>query len=237
MVCSLTIHSRELTACYKAYFFIFPVARSCITYKVKGGLLEIKSFVKTVGVGRLAHKVNNRGGVVIKLASLNPEHFFFHQEEGRFKRSMVYYFNDKDNSIRIKVTKYIGLTDEIEEVVDEIHSYDGYKDPFTASIDLYTEVGTKKKGYLKVFYDGEKYKIPYFIIGEVVVAGREVWLVEVEPDIKTEGLMKPKGKWYLWIDKRRRLPLKMELGFTLGSTLVELESIRGEEDVISELVK
>ncbi len=213
------------------------MARSCISYKIKGSLLEIKSFIETVGVGKLAHKVNNKGGAKIKLGSLHPEHFFFHQEEGRFKRSMVYYFNEEDNSIKIKVTKYKGLTDEVEKVVDEIHSYDGYKDPFTASIDLYTEVGSRKKGYLKIFYDGRKYKIPYFVVGEEMIDGREVWLVEVEPDIKTEGLMKPKGKWYLWIDKRRRLPIKMELEFTLGSTLVELESIKGKEDIISELVK
>ncbi len=213
------------------------MARSCISYKINGGILEIKSFIETVGVGKLAHKVNNKGGAKIKLGSLHPEHFFFHQEEGEFKRSMVYYFNEEDNSIRMKVTKYRGLTDEVERFVDETHSYDGYMDPFTASIDLYTEVGARKKGYLKIFYDGRKYKIPYFVVGEEMIDGREVWLVEVDPGIKTEGLMKPKGKWYLWIDKRRRLPLKMELEFTLGSTLVELESIRGREDIISELVK
>lgn len=237
MIFPLTVYSKELTACYKAYFFIFPVARSCITYKITGGILEVKSFIETVGVGKLAHRVKDEGGARIKLGSLHPEHFFFHQEEGRFKRTMLYYFDEKNNSIKVNVTKYRGLTEKVEKTVKKTYSYDGYKDPFTASIYLYTEVGKRKRGYLKVFYDGKKYKIPYFLVGSEFIEGREVWLVEVEPDMETRGLLKPKGKWYLWIDKERRIPLKMELEFTLGSTLVKLEEIKGEKDIISELAE
>ena len=221
--------SKELNACYKAYFFIFPVAKSCITYRIEGNLMKISSEIKTVGVGSIAHKVHNRGGAIIKLDSLEPKHFFFKQKEGRYRRDMNYMFNINKNKIDMHVIKYKGTTENIEREYKKSLTYDGYNDPFTASIKLYLEAGSKKKGYIFLFYDGRKYKIPYFLIGEEEVEGRKTWYIEVEPNIKTGGLLKPEGKWYLWIDKEMKIPIKMELEFIIGSTLVKLTEIKGNK--------
>ncbi len=227
--------AKELNACYKAYFFIFPMANSCITYKIEGETLKVLSEIKTIGVGSLAHKVNNKGGAIIRLGSLIPNKFFFKQEEGKFKRDMKYFFDKENNKINIHVIKYKELTDKVEKEYKKEFSYEGYDDPFTASIKLYLEAGYKKKGILYIFYDGKKYKIPYFFIGEDEIDGRKVWLIEVEPNIKTEGLLKPEGKWYLWIDKQMRIPLKMELKFVLGSTLVKLTDIKGDKNLFQSI--
>ncbi len=227
--------SKELNACYKAYFFIFPVAVSCISYKIEGNTLKVSSEIKTIGVGSLAHRVHNRGGAEIKLGSLIPKYFFFKQEEGRYKRDMNYTFDDEKNLILIHVKKYRGLTKDIEREYKKSFTYEGYDDPFTASIRLYTEAGTKKKGTLLIFYDGKKYNVPYFLVGEEEVDGREAFLIEVEPNIKTGGILRPEGKWYLWIDKETRIPLKMELEFTLGSTLVKLTDLQGDKTLFQSI--
>ncbi|MCS7084306.1 MAG: DUF3108 domain-containing protein, partial [Aquificaceae bacterium] len=53
--------SSELKACYRAFLGFLPVAETCISYKLKGALLHVESVVKTVNVGKIAKRVNNKG--------------------------------------------------------------------------------------------------------------------------------------------------------------------------------
>jgi len=47
----LSLLAKELTLCYKAYYAFFPVAQTCITYKLQGEDLVVSSYAKTINVG------------------------------------------------------------------------------------------------------------------------------------------------------------------------------------------
>ena len=52
--------------------------------------------------------------------------------------------------------------------------------------------------------------------------------VLIKPEIRGKGLLRPKGNWYIWVDKSTQLPVKMSVGFIIGSVDVVLTQINKE---------
>ena len=52
--------------------------------------------------------------------------------------------------------------------------------------------------------------------------------VYLHPEFKTKGLLKPTGNWYLWIDEKLNIPIKMNIKFTIGSFKLILNSLKKE---------
>ena len=230
-----SILASELTLCYKAYYLFFPVARTCITYKQEGENLKVSSWVRTINVGSLVKRVYNHGYAVIYIKSLTPIEFFYHQEEGSFKRRQHYTF--KDSKIYVKEIHYVELTEEQERIEERVYDYTDYVDPYTASLMLYKSALKEPSGNLKMFYDGKTYSIPYSVVGEEWVLEKYRALVlNVQPNIKTKGLLKPKGMWRLWIDRENLFPVKMQLLFVLGSVKAVLEEVKGDRELLKRIL-
>ncbi|WP_448587833.1 DUF3108 domain-containing protein [Thermocrinis sp.] len=224
----ISLLASELTLCYKAYFSFIPVARTCITYAQETDQLKVSSWVRTISVGGLVKRVYNHGYATVQIEGLKPLEFFYHQEEGGFKRRQHYLF--KNSKIQVKETHYIELTDEVERVEERVYSYEGYPDPYTASLILYKN--SSQNGSIKMFYDDKKYQIPYFVVGEEDMGSYHARVVEVKPNIKTKGLLKPRGNWRLWLDKEHLFPVKMQLLFVIGSVRAVLEEVRGDKELL-----
>ncbi len=226
--------AQELKACYRAYLFFMPVAETCITYKTEKDALRAESFVRTINIGRLVKRVYNKGGAVIKLPDLSPMHFVYYQEEGEFKRYQEYSFTE--DKIKVLEIKYVKLTNEIEKKEEKEYGYKGYVDPYTAAVILYRESEKLDKGTIKMFYDDKEYLLPYKVVGveniETPLGNFNTRKVEVYPNIETKGLLKPKGTWYLWIDQKTNLPIRMELKFVIGSASARLERVEGDENLL-----
>jgi len=231
--------SNELTACYKAYLFFFPVAESCITYQEKGDTLRVSSLVRTINVGKLVKRVYNRGEALIDKNTLNPISFKYYQEEGEFKRYQEYNF--RKGKIYTKEVKYKKLTNEVEKEEEKVYEQEGYLEPYSASLKLYKDSATNKYGTLFMFYDDKKYKIPYSVIGKeelnTDIGSFKTRVIEVSPNVETKGLLKPKGKWYLWIDEDTYLPVKMKLGFVIGSATAVITKIEGDKTLLRRVLK
>lgn len=225
---------QELRACYRAYLVFMPVAETCIAYKREGNHLKVESFVRTINAGKLVKRVHNRGGVLIELPDLKPRHFFYHQEEGEFKRHQEYTFGN--GKIKVVEVHFAGLTQDIERREEKEYEYKGFVDPYTASLVLYRESARAEQGTVKMFYDDKEYWLPYAVKGKEKVetlAGKFLARkVEVHPNIETKGLLKPKGVWHLWLDEETSLPVKMELKFVIGSATARLEGIQGDKKLI-----
>ncbi len=230
----LVLLAKELTLCYKAYYLFFPVAQTCITYKQKGEELVVSSYAKTINVGGLVKRVYNYGHAFISAKDLMPKEFFYHQEEGKFKRRQYYLF--KNSKIYIKEIHYLELTDKVEREEEREESFEDYADPYTTSLLLYKNSARDREGIVKMFYDDKKYSIPYRVVGEeeikVPVGTYQTRVVEVSPNVETKGILKPKGKWKLWIEKGSFIPVKMQLYFALGSVQAVLEEIRGDRELL-----
>ncbi len=229
---SYVTYAGTLSTCYKAYFFFFPVAHSCVFYKNSDNYMEIEAYIKTDGVGNLLYKVNNYGKSIIRKDS-NTLSFFLLQEEGNYKRDMFYHF--EGGNVTMYVVKYKGNKKEIEYTRVVSHKHVKAYDPIYASLVLYCYAFERKAGTLPIFYDGNVYKVPFFVAG--YDEGEDSLIVEMKPRIITSGIIKPTGEWVVWVDPHINVPVKMELEFTIGSASVVLKRKEGEERVVKDMCK
>lgn len=218
----------DVSACYRVEVFFFKVGESCINFQETKDLILVDSFMRTVNIGSIAKRIYDNGYSEINKNSLNPSRFYFHQEEGNFKRNQEYVF--VDNKIYVRETKFQGLTDSIEKDEKKVYQSSNYLDPYTAALYLFMNVEKNRNGYIKLFYDDRFYDIPYDVKSEektkVDNITYDTFKVVIKPRIQGKGLLKPKGDWTLWIDKKRKVPVKMKVGFIIGSVNVYVESIK-----------
>ncbi len=214
----------------------FPVAENCMKYKIQDKELIVEASAKTVVIGKLVKPIHNWGVAVSNASTLKTKEFLFYQREGNFKRDHVYKFYD--GLVKVKITKYRKNSDKIERVLEKIVSVGDYVDPFTASIAIYKHIPYKKEGRIKVFYDGKRQSIDYRLVGEERVKtdlGKfNTWKVELFPNISTRGLLKPKGRWFIWIDKKRKIPVKLKISFVIGTAVGLIYKLKGYEQLFSE---
>lgn len=229
--------SSTLTACYDVKVFFFKVGESCITYKIDKKILKISSHMKTVNIGSLAKRIYDHGSSELVLEKFYPKKFTFYQEEGTFKRYQEYDF--KENKIFVLERKYKKLTENIEKEERKIYSHSGELDPYSAALFLFKNFRSNNKGVVSIFYDDKFYKIPWATLGEKIIQTQsgetKCQTVIIKPNIKGKGLLQPRGDWLLYIDEKTLLPIKMEIGFIIGSVRVELISIDGDLNLITNL--
>lgn len=225
---SSTVFAFNASACYRVEVFFFKVGESCISYKEDKDKILVSSFMRTVNIGSLAKRVDDKGEAVIDKDNLKPVSFKFHQEEGRFKRYQEYQF--LEDKVFVRETKYKDLTDTIEKDEKKVYLSNNYADPYTAALQLLINVGNKKQGVLKLFYDDKFYNIPYTVLKEesLSISGKKynTYKVLVKPYIQGKGLLKPRGDWILWLDKATKMPVMMSVGFIIGSVDVVIDSLK-----------
>lgn len=57
----------------------------------------------------------------------------------------------------------------------------------------------------------------------------------VVPEVKTTGLLTPRGKWYIWIDKEYLFPVRLKISFVIGSVNAWIDSISGNINLLRKL--
>ncbi|NPA42067.1 MAG: DUF3108 domain-containing protein [Aquificae bacterium] len=225
--------SKELETCYKIYFWFFPVAKSCVYYTVKEDKLKIKSWAKTVVMGSLVKRVNSWGEAT--LTNLKPKSFSLFQREGDYVRDHFYYF--RDNGISYRIVRYKRGKEEIKEGFFKVNST--LFDPFSATFFVYLDTPNYKGGVIEVFYDGKVQRIKYKTVGEeeIEVLGKEfdTWKVLLIPQFDVKGVLKPKGNWYVWVDKDTNIPVKLKIRFTIGTAYVYLDKVKGDKKLFLEV--
>ncbi len=232
--------SRDLTACYKTYYLFLPVAKTCITYTIENKNIYAKSWVRTINVGKIVKRVYNKGESHMTVEeSLMPRLFRYQQEEGTFKRDQEYKF--EKGKIYVTEIKYVDLSNEIEKKTESVYIYQNSPDPYMASLVLFKESLNKDSGFVSMFYDEKYYKIPFKVIKKEEILQTDIGtfktrLVEVQPNIHTKGLLKPTGNWRLWIDNDTNLLVKMQLSFVIGNVTASLEEIKGDRNVLSQII-
>ncbi len=222
--------SRELLTCYSVYFLFFPVAESCVIYRYEGSRLLIRSWVKTVVVGRIVKRVNSWGEA--EIIGFRPLTFELYQREGSFKRDHRYVFDDR--GVLYRIVKYEDKGKKVEEGF--LSSSIILVDPFTATFLIYTDTPNFVRSTIPLFYDAKVQHIDYRTVGEekVEIFGKvyDTWKVVLIPRIETRGVLKPKGRWVLWIDKKTLIPVRLKVGFTLGSVHVYLRKVTGDKKLL-----
>ena len=229
----ILIHAKELETCYRVYFWFFPVAESCVLYSKKGEELKIKSWAKTVVVGRIAKPVNSWGEAT--LFRLRPKSFSLYQREGSLIRDHLYLFGEK--GVEYRIVKYKERKKSVKEGFFKSSVY--LFDPFSTSLLVYLDTPNFKGGTIMIFYDGKVQSVDYRTIGEEKVDVMKrvyyTWKVLLVPKIDTKGMLKPKGKWYIWVDKETSIPVMLRVGFTIGNASIYLRDLRGDRNLIKEV--
>ncbi|RLJ70653.1 uncharacterized protein DUF3108 [Hydrogenivirga caldilitoris] len=225
--------AKELETCYRIYFWFLPVAQSCVEYSLKGEELRIRSWAKTIVVGKLVKRVNNWGEA--ELLSLKPKSFSLYQREGSFIRDHTYSFMKRGIAYRIVRYKEEGV--DVKEGFYESSVY--LFDPFSTSLLVYLDTPNYRGDRIYVFYDEKVQSVYYKTVGEEVVEVFDktypTWKVLLVPEVDTKGILKPKGEWFVWIDKETNIPVKLSVKFTIGSAQVFLERVKGNRDLFVEV--
>ncbi|GAB4442332.1 MAG: hypothetical protein OHK0040_13410 [bacterium] len=223
-----TAQAINASACYRVEVFFFKVGESCIEFREKDDKIAVKSFMRTVNIGSLAKRVDDKGEALIDKKTLKPIFFKFYQEEGNFKRYQEYQFSGE--KVFVRETKYQGLTDKIERDEKKVYAASDHSDPYTAALYLFENITESSKGIIKLFYDDKFYNVPYTRLKEdkIFIDGirYDTFKVLIKPNIQGKGLLRPKGDWTLWIDKQSKMPVKMNVGFIIGSVNVLVEELK-----------
>ncbi|NPB07402.1 MAG: DUF3108 domain-containing protein [Aquificae bacterium] len=222
----------SLELCYKAYYFIFPVGYSCNTYELKDDRIVMRGFSESRFLGSLIGKVLVEGSS-ISTTSMESLYFRLLLKTGKRERYHEYVFFGKEveYSIRIKKGKEEKTLKGRVPVKKPV-------DPYLASLIVLLGSSEEEKK-LDFFYDGRNQRVIYRVVGKEVLErlGRTWRTLKVEaiPQVKTSGLLVPKGKWYLWIEEESLIPVRMKVSFTLGSANVWIESIKGDTTLLKRL--
>ncbi len=229
----LSLLSSELETCYRIYFWFIPVAKSCVHYNKEGKKVRIKSWVKTILIGKIVKPVNSWGEA--KMFNLRPVFFSLFQREGSFIRDHYYFF--KEFGVEYRIVRHKGGRDILKKGFYRSEAY--LNDPFSTSFLIYLDTPNYKGKTLQVFYDEKVQNVYYRTVGEelVEVKGKKfrTWKVLIVPKIETKGLLKPKGKWYVWVDKGTNIPVVLKIRFTVGSANVYLDKLKGDSNLFLEV--
>ena len=223
---------KELTACYEVYFSFIPVAESCVIYSEEGNRFRVKAWAKTKTVARIVKPVNSWGRS--ELVNMKVRGFTLFQREGSYVRYHSYTFESK--GIRYRIVRYKKEGDTVKEGFFTTSSY--LLDPFSATLLIYIDTPNFRGGALPVFYDAKIQSIKYRTLGEedIEVFGKKyrTWKVLLVPEFDTKGLLRPKGEWHLWVDKDTSVPVKLDVGFSIGRVKVYLKRIDGYRMLLKE---
>jgi len=225
------LYAETLKTCYTGYYFFIPLIRDCITYNLSEGKVYAHAF--STSIGSIFKKVEYKGYSLYDKKTLNSRYFYFLQFEGKLRMIHEYKFNNNFIYFSKQIYRRKDKKYRLEKLIKRKYPLKGYLDPFTASIYLYKKIEGKKKGNLKIFYDGKGYTVPFKVIKEenIYLDGRiyKTLKIFLHPEFKTKGLLRPTGDWFLWIDKKLSIPVKMELSFTIGSFKLYIDEIKKGE--------
>lgn len=208
----------RLTLCYKAYYFI-PLGEACIEYLLEENYMKIESYLKTNTFASMLKKIDDRGFSTFESKKFE---FQFYQKEGRYVRDHLYSYDNKSmayNIIRYKKDK--------QSLKKGIVENDGLLDPYFYTLNI--QCGFKRS--FKLFYDEKKYDIPVETRGS-----EKEKIVSLKPEIKTNGLLVPKGDWTFYIDDYG-IFTDIFVEFTIGKAKLKMISIEGDKRIVRKMCK
>ena len=206
--------AEKLNLCYRVYYFI-PLGEACIGYLVDGNQIKIQSYLKTNTFASMVKKIDDRG---FSLFDSGKFEFRFYQNEGGYVRDHFYSYDNK--RLAYTITRY---KEDKKVVKNGILKDNGLLDPYFYTLGI--QCGYKN-GF-KLFYDDKQYDIPLAVSGDKKV-------ITLKPEIKTRGLLVPKGVWTFYIDDYGALT-DIFVEFTIGKAKLKLVSIEGDRGIIKKM--
>ncbi|MEF3254201.1 MAG: DUF3108 domain-containing protein [Deferribacterales bacterium] len=233
-----TIFSKDLTLCYDVKALFVTVGTTCIHYKIDNKTIYFDSTMKSSPAVSWVSRINNFGKAIGNLDDLKSKYFLFHQEEGKYKAFQEYFF--ENNKIKVKSIKY-NQDWTVKDENEKIYDIQGYYEPFMLSLVFYKKILEKHQTPLKLFYKEKIYDIPFSIHSETVISisKRKFNTVKISftPNIKGKGLLIPSGRWFIYIDKERLFPVRIDTKFVFITASVIISKIEGNEFTISSILK
>lgn len=231
----LFVLSSYIELCYKVYFVFVEVGEACIKYKIRDQNVEINSVSRSTNVGKIVRRVYNVGYSLVDKDTLKPKIFKYYQQEYGFIRSQEYVFDT--NRIFAKITKYKDPKDKVGQREELSYEWNNQFEPYSAALFIFKNSSTS--GSIDIFYERKFYNISFsFLRKESInnhIGDFEANVVEITPRVETEGALKPRGSWTIWVDSQNHIPLKMKINFTLGSINVELKDIKGDRTLLGKI--
>lgn len=233
------VYGNSLTLCYDIKALFLTVGKSCIHYKIDNQTIYFNSEIRSSPMVSWVSRINDYGKSIGNINTLKTEYFLFHQEEGNFKASQEYFF--EGNNVKVKSIKYNNDWTIKDEKVSIYKDIGEYREPFMLSIIFYKNIFFDKLNILHLFYKGKTYDIPFKSHSEqaINVLNRkfETKKISFTPNIKGKGLLIPSGEWFIYIDKNRSFPIKIETKFIFINANLIISKIEGDEYLIKSIIK
>ncbi len=219
------LFAEHIKLCFKAYYFIFPVGYSCLkVHKDRKGVLRIRGEARSVFLGSLL------GGIEITSRSkadfsLRSKRFLLRIKEGKNLEIHIYEF--VGNSVKYEIRLRKG---KVLKVVKGKIKVERPLDPLSLSLYILL-IASKLKKKCTFFYGGKIQSVSFRMVGrenlERLNRNWNTLKIRVVPKVRTSSFLKPKGVWFVWIDEKLRIPIRIKVSFTLGSANLWLDSIEG----------
>ncbi|KAA0258365.1 DUF3108 domain-containing protein [Deferribacter autotrophicus] len=216
---SQVLAEEKLTVCYKAYYFI-PLGEACIEYSFDSDKIKISSYIKTNTLISLIKRIDNKGYSFLDLKR-GVYHFNFFQREGNYKRDHIYTYSH--TKLNYKIIKFKKGKKHIKEgVVNKKYVFD----PYFYSLNL--QCGLHRNNF-NLFYDKRTYNIS---TNETKREGYRK--IRLKPDIKTSGLLVPKGYWWIFVNEDMMME-RVWVEFTIGKAKLKSVSVDGDRNLIKKI--
>lgn len=233
------VYGSNLTLCYDIKALFLTVGNTCIRYKLDNKTIYFNSEIRSSPMVSWVSRVNDQAKAIGNSNNLRTEYFLFHQEEGKYKASQEYFF--EGNNIRVKSIKYNDDWTVKDEKISIYEKMSDYREPFMLSIIFYKNILDGNTTPLKLFYKEKTYDIPFKIHSEQEIKALnrkfEAKKVSFTPNIKGKGLLIPSGEWFIYIDKNRLFPVKIETKFVFINANLFISKIEGNEYLIRSIIQ
>jgi len=233
---ALSASASSLKICYEARF-IFKLGVSCISYEtLENGIMHVKSEAKTVPPVSAFKKFTQEAQAFVYSSPLKSKTSFL-VEKGASYTTTHDYIYEKDN-VKFTVEKTKKKSGEIKKTKKGEYNEEDLFDPFAATLKIQFESADKKNGTVKIFFEGKKYNVPYTRTGRETINIKGITYntrhIYLEPRVITDGKLKPKGKWYFWVDEKTNMLVRMEVGLSIGRVKMIPFQIYGDKNLLTE---
>ncbi|NBA84479.1 DUF3108 domain-containing protein [Emticicia sp. CRIBPO] len=216
---------------YKVKFGILTIGAANIDVDDKIYMVNSRPCYKVNVLGKTAgitdiFRVKNTYRSYIDTSAIVPQKFLYSARERDYKRDQTFSFDHQSNRVT-KVEKDEATNYKVPNNIQDVIS--GYY--FLRTID-FSKLKIGQTVSAPLFFDDELYNmaVKYNGKGRINTKFGKIEVLKLNPILPKNNLFKGEDAIRIWVSNdKNRVPIKLEVDFSVGTAVMELRSYKGEK--------
>lgn len=186
---------------------------------------KVNVFGRTAGITDI-FRVKNTYRSYVDTSAIVPQKFIYSARERDFKRDQSFNFDHHSNKVT-KVEKEEAINYKVPNNIQDVIS--GYY--FLRTID-FSKFKIGQTVSAPLFFDDELYNmtVKYAGKGKVNTRFGKIEVLKLNPILPKNDLFQGENAIRIWVsDDKNRVPIKLEVDFSVGTAVMELRAYSGEK--------